>query len=140
MQTITARAPCAICKGHGHTQQPDGQQEDCTAPDCDDGYMPPVELPTKWAICNECSGHGKSSAYIGALTEEDIERDWSPEEVDDYMHGGYDRTCEACKGSGKVIVVDEDQCPPDLLKAHLDYLQDEDEYNAICAAERRMGA
>ena len=30
-------------------------------------------LPFKWAICGQCDGHGKSSAYLGAFTREEAE-------------------------------------------------------------------
>lgn len=55
-----------------------------------------------WIICPECRGEGKSSAYLGAITQEDRERDWDPDSWDDYMNGAYDRICDCCNGTGKV--------------------------------------
>ena len=63
------------------------------------------ELPWKWAVCSACEGHGKSSAYLGAYTAEDM-AEAGPEFVEDYINGFYDRACERCDGSGKVKVPD----------------------------------
>lgn len=56
----------------------------------------------KWIICPTCSGDGAHSRALGAITEEDRERDWSHDEWEDYMNGGYDTTCDTCSGSGKL--------------------------------------
>jgi DnaJ-class molecular chaperone len=69
----------------------------------DEGEFHP--LPFKWAICPSCGGHGKSSAYLGAFTGEQMRDD--PEFAEDYMAGHYDRTCEECGGSGKVKEINE---------------------------------
>lgn len=61
------------------------------------------EIPAKWIICDNCDGNGSHSKHLGAITQEDIDRDWSPDEFDDYLAGGYDMQCEVCKGSGKVL-------------------------------------
>lgn len=82
------------------------------------------ELPGKYEICSACSGHGASSAYLGAITSEERERDWDPEEFEQYMEGAYDKTCEECNGSGKVVVVDEDSCNKELLEKYQDYEHD----------------
>lgn len=57
---------------------------------------------SQWMICPDCEGNGKHSKHIGAITEEDRDRDWSYDEFDDYMAGAYDKACDMCKGSGKV--------------------------------------
>lgn len=102
-----------------------------------------VQLPARWCICGACEGRGSSSAYLGAITSSDREPGgaWEdPDEFADYMAGDYDRPCGPCRGAGKVLVVDEDRCPPDLLEAHRRQ-QDEDlEYERMCEAERRAGA
>ena len=51
-----------------------------------------------WMICPTCRGDGSHSQHLGEVRRDD----WSDEEFDDYMAGGYDRTCESCDGSGKV--------------------------------------
>ncbi len=74
-------------------------------PDDDDDIDPDDDIApdtSPWIICGECFGEGKSSAYLGAITQEDRERDWDPDEFERYMEGGYDRICGCCKGAGKV--------------------------------------
>jgi len=39
----------------------------------------------------------------------------SSDEQEDYLAGRYDRQCEACKGTGKVLVVDEKHADAALL-------------------------
>lgn len=61
-------------------------------------------LPWKWEICTHCSGHGKTSAYLGAFTSED----WAEQDdewKDNYLAGCFDRPCDHCSG-GRVMVVD----------------------------------
>jgi DnaJ-class molecular chaperone len=89
------------------------------------------QLPGKYEICSACSGHGASSAYLGAITSEERERDWDPEEFEDYMEGAYDKTCEECKGSGKVVEVDEESCNKELLERYYKAEQEkaQDAYN-----------
>lgn len=101
------------------------------------------ELPTRWEICECCRGEGKSSRYLGAITQSDREPGGSwddPEDFAEYMRGGYDRTCDECDGSGKVRVVDEERCAPELLEAWREQCRDDAELDAIERAERRMGA
>lgn len=69
---------------------------------CDDEE---IHMPTRWRICGQCEGRGTSSAYLGAFTRDDFEEE-GPEFVEDYMAGRYDRACETCEGSGKVLEVD----------------------------------
>ncbi len=58
----------------------------------------------KWEICSNCEGNGKHSRHLGLITSSEREQDWSDEEFDDYMNGGYDVTCSVCRGTGKVLV------------------------------------
>lgn len=60
-----------------------------------------IVLPYKWEICGHCEGEGKSSAYLGAFTMEEMHDD--PDFAEDYRSGAYDRPCEYCSG-GKVKV------------------------------------
>lgn len=61
------------------------------------------KIPAKWEICEECHGNGSHSKHLGAITQDDIDRDWSHEEFSSYLDGGYDKECETCDGSGKVL-------------------------------------
>jgi hypothetical protein len=104
----------------------------------EDGTFTDHQLPAKWEICHSCQGNGTSSAYLGAFTREDMD-EMGDEFMEDYMRGAYDRACDECGGSGKVRVVDEERCPPELLKELRDQEEAEAEYQAMVAAERRMG-
>lgn len=106
----------------------------------EDGSFEEIELPTVWEICWDCRGEGKSSAYLGAFTQEDIERDWEPDEWEDYMAGAYDRVCEHCGGSGKVKEVDYEALSPEMQKRWDQHCKEEAEFEAISRAERAMGA
>lgn len=99
----------------------------------------PRALPYVWEICDACRGEGKSSAYLGAFTQ----REWAEEDEDfksDYLAGRYDRPCEYCHGTGKVMVLDEERCPPDLLKMYIQQQEDLAYVDRIAEAERRAGA
>lgn len=95
-------------------------------------------LPHKWEICGGCRGEGKSSAYLGAFTREDMEEE-GPEFMEDYCSGFYDRACDECGGSGKVAVVDRARMTKDQRKAYDAQCREEAEYQAIAEAERRAG-
>lgn len=57
----------------------------------------------KWEICPECDGHGKSSAYLGAFSMEDL-AEQGDDFQEDYFAGAYDRPCQRCRGAGKIDV------------------------------------
>lgn len=103
-----------------------------------------IELPFKWAICSACNGHGRSSAYLGAITESDREPGGSWEDPEDfarYMRGAYDKKCEPCDGEGKVRVVDYAKLDAETKKAWREQCQADREYEEEeVAAERRFGA
>jgi hypothetical protein len=111
--------------------------------DSKDGDTETVKLTAKWAICQTCSGSGKTSRHVecdgGGFTSEE----WNEQDEDfrrDYMSGAYDRPCETCDGLGRVLVIDRKACDKKTLKAYDEWQREEREYQAICAAERRMGA
>jgi hypothetical protein len=99
-----------------------------------------LKLPLVWIICDDCQGHGKSSAYLGAITQSDREQDWDDESFEHYMRGGYDKTCDRCHGSGKVEVIAYDQLSEEQKALVDDAATEEREYRAMCDMERRMGA
>ena len=94
-----------------------------------------VEIPTVWAICDVCKGDGKSSAYLGVISEEDMD---DTEWMDDYMAGRFDRPCVACTG-GKVAIPDDGWLNrnPSIRDRYQDDLVEKSRYDAECAAERR---
>jgi hypothetical protein len=105
----------------------------------DAGEEVEVDLPTREMSCPTCFGKGRHSLALGAITEEDRERDWSPDEWESYTGGGYDQLCDTCDGNGRVEVVDEKQLEPDVLARWHHHCEDEADYRALCAAERRFG-
>jgi hypothetical protein len=101
----------------------------------EDGSETETQLPGRWCICGQCEGRGTSSAYLGAFTASE----WAEQDddfKDEYIRGGYDRSCDECNGSGKVWSIDYKKCTPEQRAA----LDEEAEYQALVAAERRMGA
>lgn len=89
------------------------------------------ELPTRWAICSNCSGEGRHAKNLGVINRDE----WGTEELEDYFAGRFDSTCECCRGSGKVREIDEDATEPALLEAYRAEVQARREM----AAERAMG-
>lgn len=70
-----------------------------------------VEVPAKWAICSRCDGEGshtRPGIDDHGISMEEWHNDWSEEERETYLSGGYDVTCSCCNGSGKVLVPDLD--------------------------------
>ncbi len=104
---------------------------------CDDGTE--IELPFKWVICAGCDGHGKSSAYLGAYTQSEMD-EAGPDFHDEYMSGGYDRTCDVCDGAGKVTTVDWAAMTKTQRSAWNEQVRADRDIRAIERAERRMGA
>src|SRR5262245_25725128 len=103
---------------------------------CDDGSE--KELATYWEICGHCRGDGTSSAYLGAFTGDEwreMDSDWQ----EDYLAGRFDRACESCGGSGKGRVGDWSRLSSEDAAVYEAQLQDDREYDAMCAAERRYG-
>lgn len=86
-------------------------------------------LPFVWAICPTCDGHGKSSAYLGAFTGDQMRED--PEFMEDYFAGHYDRTCDECAGRGSIPVIDLDKTPKADLKLYNEQQADLAEMRAI---------
>jgi hypothetical protein len=54
----------------------------------------------KFYICNTCEGHGKHSNYLGVISNE-----WREDKdfMEDYLNGYYDKLCNDCDGTGKVM-------------------------------------
>lgn len=97
-----------------------------------------VELPFKWVICSVCDGHGKSSAYLGAYTQSDMD-EAGQDFYEDYMAGCYDKPCEHCEG-GKAKIADLSRMTKEERRLYRDQCKEEREYRALCRAEQKMGA
>ena len=106
------------------------------------------KIPATWEICGVCDGEGKESAYLGAITQDDLESSGDQDDFEHYLDGGYDRTCECCGGSGKVLTPDwklmdyQIEAGTELGKIYTAYqrhLEFEADYQRECAMERAMG-
>jgi hypothetical protein len=101
-----------------------------------------VSLPTKKEVCWRCRGEGthvNENIDGNGITSEEMD-ELGDDFLEDYLGGKYDVTCYECDGQNVVDVVDEDRCTPELLAVYRRYVEDEADYRAECAAERRMGA
>lgn len=105
-------------------------------------------VPGVYEVCGHCSGTGRSSAHLGSFTQEEWDQE-SHEFREDYLNGVYDRECPQCQGKRVVAVMDEraarhlakySEEAARALRLFLERVQDESEYEAMCASERRMGA
>lgn len=110
-----------------------------------------ITVPAKYEVCSNCDGHGthlNESMRHHAYTLEDDEFEDEGFMREYKKRGGiYDVTCQTCKGTRVVSVPDESKMSASQVKEYKEYkkLQDardeEDaEFEAMCAAERRMGA
>lgn len=95
-------------------------------------------IPSRWAICGSCQGDGSSSRYLGAFTSDDM-ADLGPEFFEDYARGVYDRECDECEGSGKVLEIDLDRATSEQILAYERSGEALAELRVMEAAERRMG-
>ena len=102
----------------------------------DEGLESEVMLPALWQICSYCQGAGKSSSHLGAFSSEDM-AEQGPEFLEDYLAGVYDKPCDNCSGSGKVLVINEQACTSPEQKAALKYANDVAEQIAECDAITR---
>ena len=100
--------------------------------DSDEG----VTLPSKWEICGTCRGNGHHNPHV-YTADEFAEAFPFPEDVEDYMSGMYDRTCDACEGTGKVRVVDWSRLTPEQAEAYRRQQQADADYEAAWRAEMR---
>lgn len=97
------------------------------------------KLPTHKVVCPSCQGEGKSSRYLGAYTQSEME-EAGDDFRHDYMAGHYDRTCEECDGLRVTDEVDETYLPGDLKAEWLEWLTEAYESDDIQRQERAMGA
>lgn len=101
-----------------------------------------VELPTRFEVCDRCEGRGKhmNPAIDGhGITEDEWNGpDWDDESRETYLSGGYDITCEECKGLRVVPVVDEDRCDKALFAKYQEHVMDQARDDAEDRAIRRM--
>lgn len=105
----------------------------------DDGVE--IKLPTRWEVCPVCDGKGthvNPAIDCGGISQDGFDQD--PDFMESYMSGAYDQTCNHCGGRTTVEAVDWDRLTPAQRDAYDKQEQFEADYQAMCAAERRMGA
>lgn len=86
----------------------------------DDGNVDYCTIRYEWVICDSCNGHGGSSAHLGVYTREEL-HELDDEFIDDYFSGRYNKSCNACDGTGKVKEIDYDSMPESVKKWIDDY-------------------
>ena len=115
--------------------EPQCGPDHCPVPDCDGDHVTKVRC--EYEVCPLCEGKGthvNPSIDSGGISGEDFARD--PDFYEDYVNGVYDVPCNECNGKRVVPV-----CADDAMRETIDKkIQDEADYQAICAAERSMGA
>ncbi len=115
----------------------------------DDGEEVEYSLPAKFEVCDCCGGEGK---HVNPNIECDgggfTYSEWQEACQEDndfaanYMSGKYDVTCYECKGLRVVPVVNESILTTEqkeVYDRYLEYQENEYNYAAERASERRMG-
>jgi len=91
-----------------------------------------IEFPLEWEVCPTCNGNGShvnASIDSNGVPAEMFADD--PDFAEDYFSGGYDVTCNECKGR-RVTATSKD---PQFIKAVDDFIQAEIEDYEIRRAE-----
>ena len=128
--TATMVSECAACP-----HEKDCSPEHCPVDDCDGVYT--EEVTVKYEVCPTCEGKGKHvnpSIDCNGISAEEFAED--PDFAEDYFRGVYDVPCAEC-GGRRVVPVPVDDA---VLARYHKILDEEAAYQAMCAAERRMGA
>lgn len=90
-------------------------------------------------VCPNCEGTGRTTnpAIDGNGLPDECVQD--QDFMEDYLSGVYDVRCVMCHGNNVIDEVIEDWGNPEFIQ----YTEDQEEerqYQAMCAAERAMGA
>ena len=101
------------------------------------------QFPGHYAVCPRCEGTGKvTNPNIGAITSEEWDRNWCPDEQEAYVAGRYDVTCPTCKGKRVMPSIDPARFTAVNRAAYAEYrgmCDARDECLATEAAERAFG-
>ena len=95
-------------------------------------------ITEEWVICTTCRGSGGHSNRFGAFSADE----WNEQDDefrDNYISGRYDENCDTCDGTGKVLMLNEDELSDEARGYLQDYLEDEYETAAMERAERMAG-
>ena len=89
----------------------------------DEGEEITAKLPAEYEVCSRCQGRGThvnpNIDGHGISEDEWNGPDWDEDSRQTYLSGGYDVTCEECRGLRVVLVVDESRCDKSLLERYL---------------------
>lgn len=106
-----------------------------------------IGIPANIEVCNRCLGEGKqvnpNIDSHGITSEEWNGPDWSEEEKETYLTGGYDVPCKKCNGLRVECVPDLDRFErenPEAFKVYVERVKAEDCDRAAARMERLMGA
>lgn len=102
------------------------------------------EVSARYEVCPRCDGKGthvNPSIDGNGLTYEDFERE-GPTFREDYFAGVYDVTCYNCEGKRVTSTFTETPTEEEkkIIQQYQDWNDEEEEFERMCAAERRMGA
>lgn len=105
-------------------------------------------LPARKVVCPRCEGEGtvlRPGIAGHAYTLEEFHEEFDEEERGEYFRRGgrYDVHCPECNGLRVVDEVDESKLSAADKAFYEEWLEEQDardEYERVCAAERRMGA
>jgi len=91
-----------------------------------------------WVICDLCRGNGGHSSRFGAYSADE----WNEQDDDfreNYLSGRYDEPCGDCDGTGKYLVLNEEELS-DEAREYLDrYMRAEYQDYSVSRAERLAG-
>ena len=108
----------------------------------DNGEEVSYTLPVKWEVCHTCDGSGTHmdpSIDAGGYWGDEDDRDEYTGESR-YARGDYSVTCHTCGGRTTLLAVDRARADAPTLALYDKWREDEAYYEAMCRAERRMGA
>ena len=98
-------------------------------------------LPVKMEVCPTCKGRGThTNPAIDAGGYCDDGDDCDEYGENRYFSGFYDMVCQTCHGRNVVAVIDRHMADMDTLNVWYKKCEDDEEFEAISRAERRMGA
>jgi len=92
-----------------------------------------VWVPFEYVVCPTCDGKGSHvnpSIDAHGISGDEFAED--PGFFEDYVNGAYDVPCYECKGKRVVPWANDERVERSI--------EEDAEYEAMCAAERRMGA
>lgn len=98
-------------------------------------------LPLKMEVCPTCQGRGTHvdpSVDAGGYYDDGDDCDEYGENL--YFSGAYDVVCRTCHGKNVVAGIDRHMAEKEVLKVWDKKSEDDEEFEAMCRAERRMGA